>query len=87
MIRRNIFAVVLLLLASLGGFSMAGAAESQAGKDTSGTCDRECLRGFITQYLDAISVILDGIVGDVDCTLSNNHWLIDSCIIVLDDKS
>jgi hypothetical protein len=54
MIRRNIFAVILLLLASLGGFSMAGAAESQASKDTSGTCDRECLRGFITQYLDAM---------------------------------
>ncbi len=50
MIRRiTLVAVALLLLYGFGGYSIAGPAPLP-----SSDCDRECLRGFVTQYLDAM---------------------------------
>jgi hypothetical protein len=55
MIRKNIFVlVVILLLGSLAGFSNAIAADNPATKGSQGTCNRECLAGFITQYGNAM---------------------------------
>ena len=50
MIRRiSPVVVTLLLLSGFSGFSIAGPVPLP-----SDDCDRECLRGFITQYLDAM---------------------------------
>jgi hypothetical protein len=46
MIRKNAFVVVMLLL--LAGFSNAIAAGNKAA------CDRECLAGYVTQYMKAM---------------------------------
>jgi hypothetical protein len=47
MIKRKMFVVsALALFISLGGFLTTGTASE--------TCDRECLKGFITQYLNAL---------------------------------
>lgn len=43
---KRLFALSLIL------FAFAGVANAQ--RNTPSTCDRECLRGFITQYLDAM---------------------------------
>src|SRR3954465_2691231 len=45
MVKRLATAALLLVLFSLHAFAQRGAAAS---------CDRACLRGFITQYLDAM---------------------------------
>lgn len=50
MIRRITPVVIAFLL--LGGFS--GYTSAEPALLPSGDCDRECLRGFITQYLDAM---------------------------------
>ena len=48
MIKRNTFVLgAALLMAAFFGSATAGAAET-------GACDRECLRGFVTKYLDAM---------------------------------
>ncbi len=46
--------ISLLLLLSFGGFSNSDAAMLKDEKSSNGTCDRECLRGFITKYLNAL---------------------------------
>ena len=49
MITRNTLVIsTMLLTAALLGLATASAAEPAAG------CDRECLRGFVTKYLDAM---------------------------------
>jgi hypothetical protein len=52
MIRKSMLAVAMLLL--LVGFSQAGAAQEKADKAPKGTCNRECLAGFVTQYVNAM---------------------------------
>jgi hypothetical protein len=46
--------VLLMLSAFIGCCSMALAQSKPQARVGSGACDRECLRGFITQYLDAM---------------------------------
>jgi hypothetical protein len=48
MIKKNVIAILSLLL--IIGFSSI----SKAATSPAAACDRECLRGFITQYLDAM---------------------------------
>jgi hypothetical protein len=52
MIRKNMPVAVLLLL--LTGFSLAIAAQNQATKTPQSACNRECLAGFVTQYMNAM---------------------------------
>ncbi len=53
MIRRNALVILAVLLAtSFIGMAPAGAAENQAA---GGACDRGCLSGFVTKYLDALT--------------------------------
>lgn len=55
MTMKSIIALITILI--LSGFSSlpeVEATESQALKPSNETCDRECLSGFITQYLDAL---------------------------------
>jgi len=55
MIMKSAIAVItILILSGFSGFPEAGATESQAAKSSNAACDRECLSGFITQYLDAM---------------------------------
>jgi hypothetical protein len=44
-------------------------------------------RTYITEDLDSIPIVLDGIVVDVDRVASNDHGLADRQIVVLDDKA
>jgi hypothetical protein len=54
MTRKNLLAVVMLLLiGSFAGYYKAGASENKATTPSSG-CNRECLAGFITQYANAM---------------------------------
>jgi hypothetical protein len=46
--------IALLLLQSFNGFAAAGTAGSQAPQTSSPACDRQCLAGFVTQYLNAM---------------------------------
>jgi len=51
MIRRNTFALfAVLLMTAFFGLATANAAQNAAG----GTCDRACLAGFVTKYVDAL---------------------------------
>jgi hypothetical protein len=55
MIKKSVFAIITLLL--LIGFSLTSPAATPSTRPTTSTnaaCDRECLSGFITQYLDAM---------------------------------
>jgi hypothetical protein len=55
MIKKNAIAIIaLLLVIGLNGISKSTALEIQTTKASNASCDRECLRGFITQYLDAM---------------------------------
>ena len=71
MIRRMTPVVVaLLLLCSFGGYVKTGLASPMPDA----SCDRECLRGFITQYLDAMVAhkpdslpVADGVKFTEDC--------------------
>jgi hypothetical protein len=71
MIRRMTPVVVgLLLLCGFGGYSRTGFASPMPDE----SCDRECLRGFITQYLDAMVAhkpdslpVADGVKFTEDC--------------------
>ena len=51
--KSTIAVIIILVLCGFNGLLEAGGAESQATK-LSNTCDRECLSGFITRYLDAM---------------------------------
>jgi hypothetical protein len=54
MIMRNTLAIfTLLLIAASAGVATASAAELQA-PEASSACNRQCLSGFITKYLDAM---------------------------------
>jgi len=46
--------ITILILSGLSGSPVAGTTASQATEPTNAACDRECLSGFITQYLDAM---------------------------------
>lgn len=55
MIKRNIFAILsLLLMAVFFSLATASAADKKAGKPAKVSCDRKCLAGFVTKYLDAM---------------------------------
>ena len=55
MIMKSAIAVVtVLILSGFNGFPEAGATESRETMSSNSICDRECLSGFITQYLDAM---------------------------------
>ncbi len=55
MLKRNIFvAFAMLLVTMFFGLAIARAAEYEAIQSPSGSCNRECLSGFITKYLDAL---------------------------------
>jgi hypothetical protein len=46
--------ITILILIGFNGLPEAGARESQEPKSSNEICDRECLSGFITQYLGAL---------------------------------
>jgi hypothetical protein len=46
--------IALLFMIGFNGISNTAAPEDQASKSTNAACDRDCLRGFVTQYLDAM---------------------------------
>jgi hypothetical protein len=46
--------ITILILIGFNGLPEAGARESQEPKSSNEICDRECLAGFITQYLGAL---------------------------------
>jgi hypothetical protein len=55
MIKKYAIAIItLLLVIGLSGISKSTASANQAAKASGVPCDRECLRGFVTQYLDAM---------------------------------
>jgi hypothetical protein len=55
MIRKNfVMCVALLLLIGLAGLLIGTAAEKQEAKAPEVTCNRECLAGFVTKYMDAM---------------------------------
>ena len=55
MIMKSAIAVItILVLSGCTCLPEAGPTESQATKTSNAACDRECLSGFITQYLDAM---------------------------------
>lgn len=55
MFKRNAIAIItLLLMTGFSAVSKAASPESQAAPAPNPACDRECLRGFVTQYLDAM---------------------------------
>ncbi len=54
MIRTIPLIAALLLLIITNSNTKAGATEIQESKSSSGNCDRKCLGGFVTQYLDAM---------------------------------
>jgi hypothetical protein len=46
--------LALLLITAFASLATASAAEPPATQASSGACDRQCLSGFITKYLDAM---------------------------------
>lgn len=55
MSQKNVIAIVaLLLMAGFSAVSQASSSVNQAEAASSPPCDRECLAGFVTQYLDAM---------------------------------
>ena len=55
MLKKNVIAIIaLLLVAGFSAASRAASPESQAAPASKPSCDRECLAGFVTQYLDAM---------------------------------
>jgi hypothetical protein len=55
MFKKNAIAIIaLLLLAGFSAASKSASPEYQAAPAANTGCDRECLRGFVTQYLDAM---------------------------------
>jgi hypothetical protein len=53
-VKSAIAVVTVLILSGFSGFPEAGATESRETMSSNSICDRECLSGFITQYLDAM---------------------------------
>jgi hypothetical protein len=55
MTKKYVIAIIALLLAvSFSGISKSTATEQNAAGKADAPCDRECLRGFVTQYMDAM---------------------------------
>ena len=55
MFRKNAIVITaLVLMISFNKISKTAAPEFQTSKTVNTACDRDCLRGFITQYLDAM---------------------------------
>ncbi len=52
--KSTIAVITILILIGFIGLPEAGTTESQEPKSLNEICDRECLSGFITQYLDAM---------------------------------
>lgn len=46
--------IAIMLLAGIAGISFSGCTEKPASTSTEKVCDRECLEGFITAYLEAM---------------------------------
>jgi hypothetical protein len=46
--------IIIMLLAGIYGISGGAEKEEQMAKPVNKACDRECLGGFITKYLDAM---------------------------------
>jgi hypothetical protein len=55
MTKKHVIAIItLLLVIGISGISKSTASAIQAEKASSTSCDRECLRGFVTKYMDAM---------------------------------
>ena len=52
--RSTIVVIIILILSGFSSLPEAWGKETQPLKPSDKTCDRECLSGFITQYLDAM---------------------------------
>jgi hypothetical protein len=52
--RRVLSVIALLILNNFSGSAGPGTVEGQATKPLSAACDRQCLAGFVTQYLNAM---------------------------------
>ena len=56
MIRKGMMIIIIIIMVIVGidGISNSAEKEEQMAKPVNKVCDRECLKGFITKYLDAM---------------------------------